>query len=66
MNGGANPDSAQVSGKVFRFLSAMHPALSKAERKRYAGYDPDKWYPWTAEISAEFTDLMRRSPRASL
>ena len=63
MNGGANPDTAQVSGKVFRFLSAMHPALSKAERKRYAGYDPDKWYAWTSDISAEFTDLMRRSPR---
>jgi hypothetical protein len=63
MNGGANPEPAQVSGKVFRFLSAMHPALSKAERKRYAGYDPDKWYPWTSEMSAEFTDLMRRSPR---
>lgn len=41
----------------------MHPALSKSERKRYAGYDPDKWYPWTTELSAEFTDLMRRSPR---
>jgi hypothetical protein len=41
----------------------MHPALSKSERKRYAGYDPDKWYAWTAELSAEFTDLMRRSPR---
>ena len=41
----------------------MHPALSKSERKRYAGYDPDKWYPWTPEISAEFTELMRRSPR---
>jgi hypothetical protein len=53
----------QVSGKVFRFLSAMHPALSKSERKRYAGYDPDKWYPWTAELSGEFTELMRRSPR---
>ncbi len=65
MSGGANPETAEVSGKVFRFLSAMHPALSKAERKRYAGYDPDKWYPWTAEISAEFTDLMRRSPRDS-
>ena len=63
MNGGANPDTPQVSGKVFRFLSAMHPALSKAERKRYAGYDPDKWYPWTPDMSAEFTDLMRRSPR---
>ncbi len=53
----------QVSGKVFRFLSAMHPALSKSERKRYAGYDPDQWYPWTPELSAEFTELMRRSPR---
>jgi hypothetical protein len=63
MNGAANPDTPQVSGKVFRFLSAMHPALSKAERKRYAGYDPDKWYPWTPDMSAEFTDLMRRSPR---
>jgi len=58
-------EGPQVSGKVFRFLSAMHPALSKGERKRYAGYDPDKWYPWTPEISAEFTDLMRRSPRDS-
>lgn len=56
-------ESAEVSGKVFRFLSAMHPALSKAERKRFASYDPDKWYPWTKEISAEFTDLMRRAPR---
>jgi hypothetical protein len=55
--------TAEVSGKVFRFLSAMHPALSKAERKRFASYDPDKWYPWTPEISAEFTDLMRRAPR---
>jgi len=41
----------------------MHPALSKAERKRYAGFDPDQWYPWTQEVSTEFTDLMRRSPR---
>ncbi len=41
----------------------MHPSLSKGERKRYAGFDPDKWYPWNDEISAEFTDLMRRSPR---
>jgi hypothetical protein len=41
----------------------MHPALSKSERKRYAGYDPDKWYPWTSELSGEFTELMRRSPR---
>ncbi len=41
----------------------MHPALSKAERKRYAGFDPDQWYPWTQEVSSEFTDLMRRSPR---
>jgi hypothetical protein len=56
-------ESAEVSGKVFRFLSAMHPALSKSERKRYAGFDPDKWYVWTPEISAEFTELMRRSPR---
>jgi len=53
----------QVSGKVFRFLSAMHPALSKSERKRYAGYDPDKWYDWTPEVSSEFTELMRRTPR---
>ncbi len=56
-------ESAEVSGKVFRFLSAMHPALSKAERKRYADYDPDQWYAWTDDLSAEFTDLMRRSPR---
>lgn len=41
----------------------MHPALSKAERKRYAGFDPDKWYDWTSEISHEFSELMRRSPR---
>jgi hypothetical protein len=53
----------RVSGKIFRFLSAMHPALSKAERKRYAGFDPDKWYAWTDEISGEFTELVRRSPR---
>jgi len=53
----------EISGKVFRFLSAMHPSLSKAERKRYAGYDPDNWYPWTTEMSAELTELMRRSPR---
>lgn len=58
-------EGPQISGKVFRFLSAMHPALSKSERKRYAGYDPDKWYAWTPEMSAEFTDLMRRSPRDS-
>jgi hypothetical protein len=56
-------EGPQVSGKVFRFLSAMHPALSKSERKRYAGYDPDKWYPWTPDLSSEFTELMRRSPR---
>lgn len=59
----SNTESPQLSGKVFRFLSAMHPALSKAERKRYAGFDPDQWYPWTQEVSSEFTDLMRRSPR---
>lgn len=58
-----NTETPQLSGKVFRFLSAMHPALSKAERKRYAGFDPDQWYPWTQEVSSEFTDLMRRSPR---
>jgi hypothetical protein len=56
-------ESPQVSGKVFRFLSAMHPALSKSERKRYAGYDPDQWYPWTQDVSTEFADLMRRAPR---
>lgn len=56
-------EKPQVSGKVFRFLSAMHPALSKAERKKYASYDPDEWYEWTTELAAEFTDLMRRSPR---
>ena len=53
----------EVSGKVFRFLSAMHPALSKAERKRYAAYDPDSWYQWDNDVSSEFTELMRRSPR---
>ena len=41
----------------------MHPSLSKAERKRYAGYDPDQWYAWTSEVSSEFAELMRRSPR---
>jgi hypothetical protein len=56
-------ESAQISGKVFRHLSTMHPSLSKPERKRYAEFDPDKWYPWTADIAGEFTDLMRRSPR---
>ena len=56
-------ESAQISGKVFRFLSTMHPSLSKPERKRYAEFDPDKWYPWTSDIAGEFTDLMRRSPR---
>lgn len=56
-------EKPQVSGKVFRFLSAMHPALSKAERKKYASYDADEWYEWTTELAAEFTDLMRRSPR---
>jgi len=40
----------------------MHPALSKAERKRYAGFDPEKWYDWTPEISQEFSELVRRSP----
>ena len=58
-----NVSGPQISGKVFRFLSAMHPALSKSERKRYAGYDPEKWYTWTPDLSAEFTELMRRSPR---
>ncbi len=53
----------EISGKVFRFLSAMHPSLSKSERKRYSGYDPDEWYEWTGELSAELTELMRRSPR---
>jgi hypothetical protein len=56
-------ETQQISGKVFRFLSTMHPSLSKPERKRYADFDPDKWYPWTADIAGEFTDLMRRSPR---
>jgi hypothetical protein len=56
-------ESAQISGKVFRFLSTMHPSLSKPERKRYSEFDPDKWYPWTPDIAGEFTDLMRRSPR---
>jgi len=56
-------ESAQISGKVFRFLSTMHPSLSKPERKRYSDFDPDKWYPWTPDIAGEFTDLMRRSPR---
>ncbi len=53
----------QISGKVFRFLSAMHPSLSKTDRKRYAEFEPDTWYPWTPEVAGEFTDLMRRSPR---
>lgn len=56
-------ESAQISGKVFRFLSTMHPSLSKTERKRYSEFDPDKWYPWTADIAGEFADLMKRSPR---
>jgi hypothetical protein len=56
-------DAQQISGKVFRFLSTMHPSLSKPERKRYSEFDPDKWYPWTPDIAGEFTDLMKRSPR---
>ncbi|HYC00202.1 MAG TPA: hypothetical protein VEC57_13790 [Candidatus Limnocylindrales bacterium] len=56
-------ESPQISGKVFRFLSTMHPSLSKAERKKYSEYDPERWYPWTPDIASEFTDLMRRSPR---
>ena len=56
-------ESAQISGKVFRFLSTMHPSLSKTERKRYSEFDPDKWYPWTSDIAGEFADLMKRSPR---
>lgn len=54
---------AEVSGKVFRFLSAMHPSLTRSERKRFGSYDPEKWYPWTNEVSSRFTELMRRSPR---
>ena len=45
-------ESAQISGKVFRFLSTMHPSLGKPERRRYAEFDPDKWYPWTPETLA--------------
>jgi hypothetical protein len=56
-------DAQQISGKVFRFLSTMHPSLSKPERKRYSEFDPDRWYPWTPDIAGEFTDLMKRSPR---
>lgn len=58
-------ESAQISGNVFRFLSTMHPSLTKQERKRYAAFDHDKWYEWTPEIAGEFTDLMKRSPRDS-
>lgn len=56
-------ESAQISGNVFRFLSTMHPSLTKPERKRYSEFDKDKWYPWTPEIAGEFTELMKRSPR---
>jgi hypothetical protein len=56
-------ESARVSGKVFRFLSTMHPSLSKKERARYADIDADSWVPWTPEIAAEFSDLVKRSPR---
>lgn len=56
-------DSAQISGNVFRFLSTMHPSLTKSERKRYSEFDKDKWYPWTPDIAGEFTELMKRSPR---
>ncbi len=55
--------AAQISGNVFRFLSTMHPSLTKPERKRYSEFDKDKWYPWTPEIAGEFTELMKRSPR---
>ncbi|MFT4571995.1 MAG: hypothetical protein ACI8TX_002104 [Hyphomicrobiaceae bacterium] len=56
-------ETGQVSGKVFRFLSTMHPSLSKKERARYGEFQPESWYPWTEELSAEFADLMKRSPR---
>lgn len=56
-------ESARVSGKVFRFLSTMHPSLSKKERARYGEMDAESWAPWTAEIAAEFADLVKRSPR---
>jgi hypothetical protein len=56
-------ESGQVSGKVFRFLSTMHPSLSKKERAKYGELQPESWYPWTDELAAEFADLMKRSPR---
>ena len=55
----------EVSGKLFRFLSAMHPSLSRAERQSYAEYDADSWYPWNEETASRFNELMRSAPRDS-
>jgi len=55
----------EVSGKLFRFLSAMHPSLSRAERQSFAEYDADSWYPWNGEIASRFNELMRSAPRDS-
>ena len=55
----------EVSGKLFRFLSAMHPSLSRAERQSFAEYDADSWYPWNGETASRFNELMRSAPRDS-
>ena len=55
----------EVSGTLFRFLSAMHPSLSRAERQSYAEYDADSWYPWNEETASRFNELMRSAPRDS-
>ncbi|MBC8293689.1 MAG: hypothetical protein H8E45_11060 [Proteobacteria bacterium] len=55
----------EVSGKLFRFLSAMHPSLSRAERQSFAEYDADSWYPWNEETASRFNELMRSAPRDS-
>ena len=60
-----DPVAAEVSGKLFRFLSAMHPSLSRAERQSFAEYDADSWYPWDDGTARRFNDLMRGAPRDS-
>lgn len=55
----------EISGKLFRFLSAMHPSLSRAERQSFAEYDADSWYPWNEETARRFNELMRSAPRDS-
>ncbi len=56
-------DSAQISGRVFRYLSSMHGSLKKNERERYRAFEPEQTYPWTSELAGELTELVKRAPR---